>query len=95
MRSSLRQEIGNYIKYKLKISIDKVFQQISHGGLGMINVKQYIEGLGVSLYRRTLTSNDFWAYEIKQHLINTDFAFHFKSNINICTIKAFINTFIN
>ena len=45
MISMLRSEIGIYIKSNLKISIDKVFQNVSYGGLGMINVKNYIEGL--------------------------------------------------
>ena len=97
----LRSEIGIYIKSNLKISIDKVFQNISYGGLGMINVKNYIEGLRVGLYKKTFSSTDFWAKEIKQYRVNADFVFHFSNNVNTNTpcrdivhsIKTFINAF--
>ena len=85
MISILRLEIGIYIKSNLKISIDKVFQNISYGGLGMINVKNYIEGLQVGLYKKTFSSTNFWAKEIKQYRVNPDFAFHFSNNVNTNT----------
>ena len=81
----LRFEIGIYIKSNLKISIDKVFQNISKGGLGMITVKSYIEGLRVGLYKKTFSNTDFWAKEIKQYRVNADFAFHFSNYVNTNT----------
>ena len=59
MISMLKLEIGIYLKSKFKIRIDKVFQNIYYGGLGMINVKSYIEGLRVGLYKKTFSSTDF------------------------------------
>ena len=76
--SFLRLELGNYIKFKLKISIDKVFQKISLEGLSMINIKTTLKASELGYTKKTFYSNDFWAYEIKQHIINTDFEFHFK-----------------
>ena len=65
----------------------------------MIDIKNYIEGLRVGLYKKTFSSTDFWAKEIKQYRENPDFAFHFSNNVNTNTpcgdIVRFVQTFIN
>ena len=52
-----------------------LFQNISYGGLGMIDVKNYIEGLRVGLYKKTF----FVPKKLNNMEVNIDFAFHFSN----------------
>ena len=51
----------------------------------MIETEYYIDGIKVGLFRKSINNNDFWAREIQQYRISTDFPFHFKSTINANT----------
>ena len=60
MISMSRLEIGIYIKSNLKISLDKVFQNIPYGGLGMIDIKNYIGLTAAPLFLLLTIATSLW-----------------------------------
>jgi len=78
---TLRTDIGTFIKGNLKISIDKVFDPIHAGGLGMIDVASFINSMKIVFYRKSFENNDFWAKEVQKFRISSDYPYHIKSNI--------------
>ena len=64
---TLRTDIGTFIKGNLKISIDKVFDPIHAGGLGMIDVASFINSMKIVFYRKSFENNDFWAKEMQNY----------------------------
>ena len=48
----------------------------------MIETESSIDGIKVGLFRKSINNIDFWAREIQQYRISTDFPFHFKSTIS-------------
>ena len=66
-----------------------------------LNIKPYIEGLRLGLFKRQINNNDFWANEIKHKRVPTNYPFHFNmSNLTetpcgmlIKTAQQFANTF--
>ena len=48
----------------------------------MIETESSIDGIKVGLFRKSINNIDFWAREIQQYRISTDFPLHFKSTIS-------------
>ena len=63
--------IGTVIKGNLKICFNKILARTENEGLGMIDIKPYIEGLRLGLLKRHINNNDFWVIEIKQKHISS------------------------
>ena len=77
----LTNEIGSFIKGKLKIALAKVFEDIKFGGLGMIPICAFIEAMKVNFFKKSLENHDFWAKEVNKFRVSVDFPFHIKTNI--------------
>ena len=43
----------------------------------MIDIKSYIEGLRLGLFKRHTNNNDFWATKIKHKRVFANYPFHF------------------
>ena len=94
--------IGTFIKGKLKLSFNKIFARIENEGLDMIDIKPYIEGLRLGLFKRHINNNDFWANEIKHKRVSANYPFHFNMinltgascGMLIKTAQHFSNTFL-
>ena len=67
----------------------------------MIDIKPYIEGLRLGLFKHHINNNDFWATEIKLKCVSANYPFHFNMinltespcNMLIKTAHQFANTF--
>ena len=96
---TLRNEIGSFVRGSLKITINTVYNAIQQGGLGMIEIESYINAIRVGFFRKSINNDDFWAKEIQQYRISTDFPFHFKNSITINTpcveLSVCVRTFCN
>ena len=67
----------------------------------MIDIKPYIEGLRLGLFKRHINNNDFWANEVKLKHVSANYPFHFNMinltetpcGMLIKTAQQFANTF--
>ena len=67
----------------------------------MIDIKPYLEGLRLGLFKRHINNNDFWATEIKHKGVSANYPFHFNMinltefpcSMLIKTAQQFANTF--
>ena len=57
--NTLRHLIGTFIKGKLKLSFNKILTRTENKGLGMIDIKPYIEGLRLGLFKHHITTMTF------------------------------------
>ena len=90
---TVRQMIGTFIKGKLKTGFNKIFARTENEGLGMIDIKPYIEGLRLGLFKRHINNNDFWATEIKLKRVSANYPFHFNmSNLTESPCNMLIKT---
>ena len=91
--NTLRQMIGTFIKGKLKITFNKIFARTENEGLGMIDIKPYIEGLRLGLFKRHINNDDFWATEIRLKRVTANYPFHFyMNNLNESPCNMLIRT---
>ena len=98
---TLWNEIGSFVRGSLKTTINMVYNTIQQGGLGMIEIESYINAIRVGFFRKSINNDDFWAKEMQQYRISTDFPFHFKSSITTNTpcgelsvcVRKFCNVF--
>ena len=96
---TLRNEIGSSVRGNLKTTINKAYNAIQQGGLGMIEIKSYINAIRVGFFMKSINNDNFWAKEIQQYRISTDFRFHIKSsittNIPCGELSVCVRTFCN
>ena len=63
------QELYKILNYFIikneKISTVKLFSKPESGGLGVIDIKNYITGLRVNIFKRSLTCQDHWSKSIQ------------------------------
>jgi len=72
--------IASFITKKTKISNNLVFTPVNKGGLGMFNTYEFIQGIRLGLFKRSLYSPDSWATAIKSSRYNENSQFHLNLN---------------
>ena len=94
--------IANFITKKTKISNNLVFIPVNKGGLGMFNTFEFIQGIRLGLFKRSLKSKDSWAEAIKASRFNENSQFQLNINHDSLTrnptarlIAGSINDFNN
>ena len=55
-----------YIRGTDKISIRKSHRTLEYGGLGLVKIKDFIDGLKINMFRRHLKSVDIWSKAISK-----------------------------
>ena len=77
---SLYKKIDYFIIKNAKISKDKLYASPESGGLGLIDVQNYLIALRVGIFKRSISSNDHWAKSIKEARLIPDHPFILNSS---------------
>ena len=77
--------ISNFIRKKSKISENLVFLPTNKGGLGMFRTYEFIQGIRLGMFKRSLYSQDSWACAIKSSRYNDESPFQLDSNHDALT----------
>ena len=64
--------IEDFVKDKLKISADFIHKHRKGGGLGLPKCRDFSTCLLLNCFRRSLFSNDTWAYPLKRAIVDRD-----------------------
>jgi hypothetical protein len=56
--------VNNFVKGKLAVSVEKITAPPDRGGLGMINLEDFLTGIKIAWVRRAKNINDMWSTAI-------------------------------
>lgn len=72
--------IANFLTKKSQIAEKLVFLPVHKGGLGLFRTKEFIEGIRLGLFKRSLNNADTWALAIKDSRISDSDPFNLDLN---------------
>ena len=58
----------NFLNAGLKISKNRIFEEIEKGGLGLFRAEDFIKSLKINLFKRGTKSSDTWGIELRSFL---------------------------
>ena len=88
--ANIEKIILNFVTHKNNFAKSKVFRPTAEGGMGLFKIRDFIDGLRVGIFKKSLTNNDTWAHELHAHRLSTDNQFFF----NVGTVDTAVNPVI-
>ena len=62
--SEMEKKLSKFCNTNVKIGTEKVFQEVSTGGLGLFKLLDYTDSIRTSFFRRSINNKDQWAQAI-------------------------------
>ena len=59
--------IAQFLTYRINFPKNRVFLPVEKGGLGMFRIRDFIDGLRVGIFKKSIQNMDTWALELKNY----------------------------